>query len=92
MVRYCTDRCYILSSKLFFGDQEGKPVSLEQVGTARSPKSGQRGSSCWIVVSRGMHAVLGVDAERATSVDILGTTVAESFLFKGGEQGFQEGW
>lgn len=82
MARCCTDRCSILSSKPFFGDQERKLASLEEVGTARSPKWGQRGSSCWIVISRGMCEVLGVDAERATSVDILGTTVAESFLLK----------
>lgn len=40
---------------------------------------------------RGMHEVLGVDAERATSVDILGTTVAESFLFNSREQGLSRG-
>lgn len=82
MARRCTDHCYILSSKPVFGDQERKPASLEEVGTARSPESGQRGSSCWIVISRGMREVLGADAERATSVDILGTTVAESSLLK----------
>ena len=82
MARRCTDHWYILSSKLIFGDRERKPASLEEVGTARSPELGQRGSSCWIGISRGMREVLGVDAERATSGDILDTTVAESFLLK----------
>ena len=81
MARYCTDRCYVVKQAVL-GDQERKPASLEEVGTAGSPKSGQRGSSCWIVISRGMREVLGVDAERAPSVDILGTTFAESFLLK----------
>ena len=82
MARRGTDHWYTLSSKLISGDRERKPASLEEVGTARSPELGQRGSSCWIGISRGMREVLGVDAERATSGDILDTTVAESFLLK----------